>query len=162
MSLAVASQMLLALDDPEAMQRHLLARMEEVLASGPDPDMVEEESSTESIDSSNATPRAPFDVPPGQPSEPDPEPGTGEEEARLFGEIDYTVQIANDFSMRFGPNQTVLDLKMAVCYDMRHLQPEDLNVYWNRGSESDRLSDGCVLAAIPNDRGHIVVVNDGR
>jgi len=162
MSLAVASQMLLALDDPEAMQRHLLARMEEVLASGPDPDMAEEESSTESMDSSNATPRAPFDVPPGQPSEPEPEPGTGEEEASAFGEIDYAVQIANEFSMRFGPNQTVLDLKMAICYDMRHLQPGDLNVYWRHGSESDRLSDGCLLAAIPADRGHIVVVNDGR
>ena len=67
MSLAVASHMLLALEDPEAMHQHLLARMEEVLASGPDPDMAEEESSTESMDSSNATPRAPFDVPPGQP-----------------------------------------------------------------------------------------------
>ena len=144
-----------------AIDQHLQMLMEQAT----DSDMAEEELST---DSSNATPRAPFDGPPGQPSEPEPEPGTGEEVASAFGEIDYAVQIANEFSMRFGPNQTVQDLKMAICYDMRHLQPGDLNVYWRHGSESDRLSDGCLLAAIPADRGHdplgwrVVVVNDGR
>ena len=79
--------------------------------------------STDSLDSSDDETLAPFDVRPGQSSEPEPEPGTGAEETSAFGEIDYTVEIANDFSMRFDRNQTVLDLKMAVCYDMRHLQP---------------------------------------
>ena len=147
------------------------------MSSDPAADSDEAEEEEFYTDPSNATPRAYFDVPPGQTPfdvlpgqtpEPEPEPGTGEEVASDFCEIDYTVQIASDFSMRFGPNQTVLDLKMAICYDMRHLQPGDLNVYWHHGAASDRLSDGCLLAAIPADRGHdplgwrVVVVNDGR
>ena len=64
----MAPEVLIAID------QHLQTLMEQAT----DSDMAEEESST---DSSNATPRAPFDVPPGQPSEPEPEPGTGEEVA---------------------------------------------------------------------------------
>ena len=105
---------------------------------------------------------APFDTRPGQPPEPEQEPGTGPEELSAIGEIDYTVQVANDFSLAFDRNKTVLDLKMAVCHDMRHLQPGDLNFYYRRGTESHRLSDGCLLSAIPSDAGDVVVINDGR
>ena len=122
--------MIHAMQDPEALEQHVLAQMAQAAASGPHPDM---EDSTDSSD--DETP-APFDVRPGQPSEPEQEPGTGPEESSAIGEIDYTVQVANDFSMAFDRNKTVLDLKMAVCHDMRHLQPGDLNVYHKRGTVS--------------------------
>ena len=107
---------------------------------------------------------APFDVRTGQPPEPEPEPSTGPEEGAL-GEIDYSIQIGNDFSMPYSRNMTVLHLKMAVCHSLRHLQPGDLNVYYrhNGGTQSNCLSDACLLSAIPTrDVGDVVVINDGR
>ena len=53
---------------------------------------------------------------------------------------------------------------MAICYDIRYLQPGDLNVYWRGDGETERrlLTDECLLRAIPIEFGDVVVVNDGR
>ena len=102
---------------------------------------------------------APFDVQ----TEPEAEPLTGPENEPA-GEIDYSVQIANDFSLPYNRNHTVLQLKAQICRTMRHLQPGDLNVYWRGEGETGRrrLSDTCLLSAIPMDFGDVVVINDGR
>ena len=72
--------------------------------------------------------------------------------------LDYTVEVANDFSLAFTLDMTVLHLKMAICQEITYLQPGDLRC----GTQSDRLSDGCLLLAIPGDIGDVVVINDGR
>ena len=102
---------------------------------------------------------APFDVQ----TEPEAEPLTGPEN-ELAGEIDYSVQIANDFSLPYGSSHTVWHLKNEICRTMVHLQPGDLNVYWQGEGETGRrrLSDMCLLSTIPMDCGNVVVINDGR
>ena len=105
---------------------------------------------------------APFDV---LPTEPEAEPPMGPEN-EIAGEIDYSVQIANDFSLPYNSSHTVLHLKNEICRTMTHLQPGDLNVYWRGEGEDEtvrrRLRDTCLLSAIPMDMGDVVVINDGR
>ena len=103
---------------------------------------------------------APFDV---LPTEPEAEPPMGPEN-EIAGEIDYTVQIASDFSLPYGSSHTVWHLKNEICRTMVHLQPGDLNVYWQGEGETGRrrLSDMCLLSTIPMDCGNVVVINDGR
>ena len=102
---------------------------------------------------------APFDVQPdNEPPEPEPEDG-------MTGKIDYSVRISSEFSMPYSRNMTVLHLKMDICKSMGHLHPRDLSVYYqpNDVSQSHRLSDACLLSAIPAwDVGDVVVINDGR